>query len=127
LTSDHYFKQRLNDAVRLTYNNQAGVFNFAYNYGGRAEIIHATRQLLAEGVPSDNLLEQKLESHLWTAGLSNVDLVIRTGGDLRLSNFMLWQSAHACLHVVQHYWPAITGQDIEAGIQYFNQVVAPTM
>jgi undecaprenyl diphosphate synthase len=67
LTSDHYFKQRLNDAVRLTYNNQAGVFNFAYNYGGRAEIIHAARQLLAEGAPSDNLLEQKLESHCRTS------------------------------------------------------------
>lgn len=105
----------------------SGIFNLAYNYGGRAEIIHAARQLLAEGVTGDGLLEQKLESHLWTAGLPDVDLVIRTGGDLRLSNFMLWQSAYACLHVAQNYWPAITRQDIEAGIQYFNQVMAPTV
>lgn len=119
-------QKRLNDAVALTRHNQSGIFNFAYNYGGRAEILNAARQLLAEGAPNDEALEQQLEAHLWTAGLPDVDLVIRTGGDLRLSNFMLWQSAYACLHVVQNYWPAITKEDIEVGIRYFNQVMAPS-
>lgn len=114
-------QQRLNDAVTLTGNNQSSIFNFAYNYGGRAEIIHAVRQLLAEGASGKELLEKDIASRLWTADLPDVDLVIRMGGDLRLSNFMLWQTAYACLHIVKSYWPAITQQDIEAGIQYFNR------
>ncbi|MCA9978770.1 MAG: undecaprenyl diphosphate synthase family protein, partial [Anaerolineales bacterium] len=116
-------RKRLEDAVALTAGNSGGVFNLAYNYGGRAEIIHAVRQLLAEA-GKDSLAVEDVADHLFTVGLPEVDLVMRTGGDMRLSNFMLWQSAYAVLYVTQNYWPAITKNDIEAGINYYNQVMA---
>ena len=116
-------RKRLDDAVALTYKNTNGTFNLAYNYGGRAEIIHAVRQLLAEDRLNANLTVNHIESHLFTAGLPDVDLVIRTGGDMRLSNFLLWQTAYATIFVVKNYWPSITRDDIESGIRYYNKVM----
>lgn len=117
-------RQRLDEAVTLTHDNGDGIFNLAYNYGGRAEIIHAVRGLLGEGAQPGTVSEAQLESHLFTAGLPDVDLVIRSGGDMRLSNFLLWQSAYAVVFVAGNYWPAITRQDIEAAVDYYNQVLA---
>lgn len=117
-------RRRLEEAVTLTAANTGGIFNLAYNYGGRAEIVHAIRQLLREASPGDGLAAKDIEAHLFTAGLPDVDLVIRTGGDKRLSNFLLWQSAYATVYVVDRYWPALAVEDIEAGIQYYNQVLA---
>lgn len=117
-------RKRLDDAAALTSENTGGVFNLAYNYGGRAEIIRAVKQLMAEVKAKDTLAVDDIESHLFTAGLPEVDLVIRTGGDMRLSNFMLWQSAYAVLYVAKNYWPAITQSDIESGIRYYSEVMA---
>jgi len=116
-------RQRLDEAMTLTEHNTGGIFNLAYNYGGRAEIVHAVRQLLAEDTSLESVSAREIESHLFTAGLPDVDLVIRTGGDNRLSNFLLWQSAFAAIFVVANYWPAITSEDIEAGIRYYNEVM----
>jgi undecaprenyl diphosphate synthase len=120
-------QQRLHDAVTLTRHNSGGVFNLAYNYGGRAEIIHAARLLLEAGESGGELSAKELESHLWTAGLPDVDLVIRTGGERRLSNFLLWQSAYAAIFVVKNYWPALTREDIEAGIHYYHNVMTKAL
>lgn len=115
--------RRLNDAAALTSQNSGGIFNLAYNYGGRAEIIHAVKQLLQEEKSDNNLTATNIESHLLTAGLPDVDLVVRTGGDIRLSNFLLWQSAYAAVFVVKNYWPAVTRDDIETAIQSYNEIV----
>lgn len=117
-------RKRLEEARVLTAENRGGVFNLAYNYGGRAEIIHAVRQLMTAVPGREALMVEDIESHLFTAGLPDVDLVIRTGGDRRLSNFMLWQSAYAVFYVTENYWPAITQNDIESGIKYYNKVMA---
>jgi undecaprenyl diphosphate synthase len=116
--------RQLDDAVKLTRDNGPSVFNFAFNYGGRAELVHATRRLLAEGVGADAVSEAAINARLWTAGLPDVDLMIRTGGDHRLSNFLLWQSAYACIHIVSAYWPEIARNDIERGIKYYTRVKA---
>ena len=115
--------QRLEEAVALTRNNDAGTFNLAYNYGGRAEIIHAAKQLLKEKHANENINLQDVATNLFASELPEVDLVIRTGGDMRLSNFMLWQSAYAAVYFVEHYWPDITQEDIEAGVRYYNDVI----
>lgn len=117
-------RQRLEEAVVLTAQNTEGVFNLAYNYGGRAEIIHAIKQLMREVGGRDAVTAEDIETRLFTVGLPEVDLVIRTGGDMRLSNFMLWQSAYAVLYIAKNYWPAITQGDIESGIEYYNKVMA---
>ncbi len=114
----------LDEAVAMTRNNAPWIFNLAFNYGGRAELTHVVNELLAEGVQPEAVSETTINERLWTAGLPDVDLVIRSGGDRRLSNFMLWQSAGACFYVTDPYWPDLTRSDIEGGIKYYNQIMA---
>jgi undecaprenyl diphosphate synthase len=113
--------QAIDNAVNLTRNNGPCVFNFAFNYGGRLELVNAARKLMTEQVQPENITETIISQSLWTAGLPDVDLVVRTAGDQRVSNFLLWQSAHACFFVTKTYWPEITQDDIEEGIRYFNE------
>ena len=68
-----------------------------------------------------------IQSHLFTAELPDVDLVIRTGGDMRLSNFLLWQSAYATIRIVENYWPAIDQNDIESAIKHYSEVMYRAM
>jgi undecaprenyl diphosphate synthase len=114
----------LDEAVELTQNNGSRVFNLAFNYGGRVELVHVVSELLAEQVQPETISEATINDRLWTAGLPDVDLVIRTGGDRRISNFMLWQSAYACIYIADAYWPDVARSDVEAGIRYYNQVMA---
>lgn len=119
-------REALDRALALTSQNDGGVFNLAFNYGGRAEIVHAARRLVARDVSTDEVSEGVVREQLWTAGLPDVDLVIRTGGDHRLSNFLLWQSAYALVYVSDVYWPAIGREDIGAGIRHYDQVLRRT-
>jgi undecaprenyl diphosphate synthase len=115
--------QVLDEAIALTSHNNNYVFNLVFNYGGRDEIIHAVRQLLTLKPHPEGIDEKLVEKYLWTAGLPPVDLVIRTGGESRISNFMLWQCAFACLYIVNEYWPAIDKEHIKAGIDLYNRTI----
>jgi len=79
--------------------------NVAFNYAGRTEIVDAVRRLVGSGVPAEAIDEQAISNALYTAGLPDPDLVIRTGGEQRLSNFLIWQSAYAELYVCETLWP----------------------
>jgi len=79
------------------------------SYGGRAEIVHAA----AEAAKDGSVTEKTLAAHLWTAGMPDPDIIIRTGGAQRLSNFLLWQSAYSELFFITTYWPAFTKKDLE--------------
>ena len=79
--------------------------NVALNYGGRAEIVHAARRAIREGIAADNLDEERFSSLLYTAGQPDPDLLIRTSGELRVSNFLLWQIAYAEIYVTETFWP----------------------
>ncbi len=116
--------QALDDAVALTQHNGPEIFNFVFNYGGRAELVNVTRKLLVESARMETISESTIEHYLWTTGLPDVDLVIRTSGEQRLSNFLLWQSADACVYVTQAYWPDVSRDDIEAAVQYYDQIMA---
>ncbi|HOP10431.1 MAG TPA: polyprenyl diphosphate synthase [Oscillospiraceae bacterium] len=99
--------------------------NLAMNYGGKAEIINAAR-LLADEVKNGKLLpkdidEQEFDRHLYTAGQPPVDLLIRTGGDMRISNFLLWQIAYAEIVVNKKYWPDFTEKDLDAAIEEYEK------
>ena len=98
-------QDELNLAVERTRDNRGMLFNLALNYGGRAEIIDAVRRALASGVPPEELDEQKFSSLLYTAGQPDPDLLIRTSGEMRVSNYLLWQIAYAEIYVTETLWP----------------------
>ena len=98
-------QRELRDAEDKTAANTGMQFNIALNYGGRAEIVEAARRLLVEGVPPDELDEARFASYLYTAGQPDPDLLIRTSGEMRVSNFLLWQIAYAEIWVTDTLWP----------------------
>jgi undecaprenyl diphosphate synthase len=98
-------QRELRDAERRTADNRGMLFNIALNYGGRAEIVEAVRRLMADGVAPDAVSEQRLGEYLYTAGQPDPDLLIRTSGEMRVSNFLLWQIAYAEIWVTDTLWP----------------------
>lgn len=102
-------EERTRDGARLT-------LNICFNYSGRAEIVDAARALVA-GVPDATLItEEHFAEHLYTAGQPDVDLLVRTGGDQRTSNFLLWQAAYAELVFCDKFWPDFTPADFDAAL-----------
>ncbi|MCI6635667.1 MAG: polyprenyl diphosphate synthase [Eubacteriales bacterium] len=93
------------------------VLQIALNYGGRADIVHAVNALLAEGKTS--VTENDINAHLYTAGQPDPDLIVRTAGEMRLSNFLLWQCAYAELYYTNKYWPAMTTADVDEAVYNF--------
>ncbi len=98
-------QDRIRYAVEATAKNDTWYINVAINYGGRREIVDAVRRMLREGVDSEQVTEEVFSSYLYTAGLPDPDLVIRTSGEMRLSNFLIWQSAYAEYFSTPTYWP----------------------
>jgi undecaprenyl diphosphate synthase len=92
-------------AVESTANSTGMYFNIALNYGGRAEIVDAARRIMAQGVRPEDLDEQRFSEFLYTAGQPDPDLLIRTSGEMRVSNFLLWQIAYAEIYVTDVLWP----------------------
>jgi undecaprenyl diphosphate synthase len=116
---DPDIRDELAEAVQRTSLNTGMLFNIALNYGGRAEIVDAARRLLREGVAPDTLDEQRFADFLYTAGQPDPDLLIRTSGEMRVSNFLLWQIAYAEIWVTDTLWPDFRAQHLlEAILAY---------
>ncbi len=98
-------RQELEAAAERTASNTGMVFNIALSYGGRAEIVDAARQAIAQGIAAEDLNEDSFASLLYTAGQPDPDLLIRTSGEMRVSNFLLWQIAYAEIWVTDTFWP----------------------
>jgi undecaprenyl diphosphate synthase len=112
-------QQELRDAELRTAANTGMQFNIALNYGGRAEIIEATRRLIASGVDAESVDEARFSNCLYTAGQPDPDLLIRTSGEMRISNFLLWQIAYAEIWVTDTLWPDFRKRDLlEAILAY---------
>lgn len=114
-------QQKVRDAIKLTENNQRLTLNVAFNYGGRAEIIHAVQQMLADKLSPDKLTEELFSSYLFTRGLPDPDLVIRTSGELRISNFLIWQAAYAEYYPTPAYWPDFGRDELYEAVVAFSQ------
>ena len=109
----------LRDAAAKTSKNRGMQFNIALNYGGRAEIVEAAKRIVNEGVPTDSLDEAKFSQYLYTAGQPDPDLLIRTSGEMRVSNFLLWQIAYAEIWVTDTLWPDFRARHLlEAIVAY---------
>ncbi len=98
-------KASIHHAIELTRHNKRLIANIAFNYGGRDEIVRAVRAIVAEGHPPEAITDALIAAHLDTAGLPDPDLIIRTSGEMRLSNFLLWQAAYAEFYVTPVLWP----------------------
>src|SRR5213079_2642402 len=98
-------QHELGIGIKQTEKNTGMLFNIALNYGGRAEIVDAARRAIADGVRADDLDERRFADYLYTAGQPDPDLLIRTSGEMRVSNFLLWQIAYAEIWVTETLWP----------------------
>jgi undecaprenyl diphosphate synthase len=98
--------------IRQTSTNTGMLFNIALNYGGRAEIVDAARRAIAAGVRPDDLDERRFSDFLYTAGQPDPDLLIRTSGEMRISNFLLWQIAYSEIWVTETLWPDFRRRDL---------------
>jgi undecaprenyl diphosphate synthase len=94
---------------------------FAFNYGGRAEIIDAVHKFAASGTPIDNLDEKLFEKFLYNPDFPDVDMVVRTGGEIRTSNFLIWQAAYSEYYFTPVFWPDFNDAELEKALQYFSQ------
>jgi undecaprenyl diphosphate synthase len=122
---DESVQFELRSAIRKTANNTGMVLNVALNYGGRVELVDACRKLLdrclAEGRAPETITEAEITRHLYTANLPDPDLLIRTSGELRLSNFLLWQIAYSEIYVTDVLWPDFRRPDLFAAIIDFQK------
>ena len=112
-------QRELEIGIARTAGNTGMLFNIALNYGGRAEIVDAARRAIASGVAADDLDETRFSSFLYTAGQPDPDLLIRTSGEMRISNFLLWQISYAELWVTQLCWPEFQVADLHQAIREF--------
>jgi len=106
-------QRQVREAEERTANNTRMTVCIAFNYGGRAEIVDAVRRIVASGVPAAEIDEQTITAHLYTAGLPDPDLVVRTAGEQRLSNFLMWQSAYAEIYISDVFWPDFDAAEID--------------
>jgi undecaprenyl diphosphate synthase len=111
----------INKAVRLTEHNTGMTLGVAFNYGGRAEILDAVRRLMADGVPPQAIEEKMFGNYLHTAGLPDVDLVIRTGGEFRTSNFLIWQTAYSEYYFTPVLWPDFNEEELAKALETYSQ------
>jgi undecaprenyl diphosphate synthase len=99
------FAEKVRSAIQDTKNNNRLILNVAFNYGGRSEIVDAIRCIVAKGVPPEKIDEETIAANLYTGGLPDPDLIIRTSGEMRVSNFLIWQGAYAEYYMAPVYWP----------------------
>jgi undecaprenyl diphosphate synthase len=109
----------IRDAVALTQHNTKLHLNIAFNYGGRAEIVQAVRDLVAAGVQPGEITEELISRHLYTRGRPDPDLIIRTAGEMRLSNFLLWQAAYSEYYASPKLWPDFGPDDLRAAVEAY--------
>jgi len=115
------FRQSINEAVELTKKNTGMTLNIAFNYGGRAEITDAVRRIIDDGIPSENITEDTIESYLYTAGMPSVDLLIRTSDERRLSNFLIWQTSYSEYYFTRVLWPDFRKEDIDKALEFYRR------
>jgi undecaprenyl diphosphate synthase len=114
-------QKQIRHALEVTKNNSRITLNVAFNYGGRAEILDAVRRVISDGVKPDSLTEEIFSQYLYTQGLPDPDLIIRTGGEWRLSNFLIWQAAYAEYYATPTYWPDFNENELDKALQEYGQ------
>ena len=108
-------------SIELTKNNDRLGLNLAFNYGGRDEIQCAIRNIIKQGIPADQISEEVINNNLFTAGIPDPDLIIRTSGEMRISNFLIWQAAYAEWYAPTTLWPDFNREEFYKALLAFSQ------
>ena len=114
-------QRKVLNAIELTKNNQQLVLSIAWNYGGRDEIVYGIQKMIKDGVKSEEVNSDLVSHYLFTAGVPDPDLIIRTSGELRVSNFLIWQSAYSEWYVTSVYWPDFDKAEFRKALDTFAQ------
>jgi undecaprenyl diphosphate synthase len=112
-------REKVLRAIETTRNNDRLILNVAFNYGGRQEVVDACRRMLADGVLPELVDEAMVGRYLYTAGLPDPDLIIRTSGEMRVSNFLIWQGAYAEYYVTPAYWPDFDKEELHRALEEY--------
>ena len=114
-------QDKVKHAIELTKDNERLILNVAWNYGGRAEIMHAIQAIIQDGVQPDEITEDLVNRYLFTHESPDPDLIIRTSGEMRVSNFLIWQGAYSELYVTPHYWPDFGPEELLEALRDYAQ------
>ena len=114
-------QERVKRALELTQNNSRMTVSLAFNYGGRDDIVEATKALILERISPQDINENVFSQYLYTAGIPDPDLIIRTGGEMRLSNFLIWQSAYAEIYFTPVLWPDFGKKEVDKALIAYSQ------
>jgi undecaprenyl diphosphate synthase len=114
-------QKKVMQAIEMTKDNDQLILNVAFNYGGRAEIVHAIQQIVRHGHTPEEIDEALVGRYLYTGNLPDPDLIVRTSGELRISNFLLWQAAYAEYYSAPVYWPDFDKEELRKALLLFNQ------
>ena len=112
---------KIRKACDYTKDNNTLVLNVAFNYGGRDEIVHAVQEIVRDGVPADQIDDATISRYLYTSGLPDPDLIIRTSGELRVSNFLIWQGAYSEYYVTSTFWPDFDKEELRKALLDYGQ------
>ncbi|MBK8418881.1 isoprenyl transferase [Candidatus Villigracilis saccharophilus] len=114
-------QEKVLDAIDVTKNNDRLVLNIAFNYGGRDEIVQAIQRMMKDGVPPEKVTDELVGKYLYTAGVPDPDLIIRTSGELRVSNFLIWQAAYSEWYITPTFWPDFNKEEYRQALESFSQ------
>lgn len=118
---NQHLQKQIRHALEVTKNNDRIILNVAFNYGGRAEIVDAVRHIIRDGIPPEELTEETLSNYMYIGGLPDPDLIIRTGGEWRLSNFLIWQAAYAEYYTTPTYWPDFDEVELDRALIEYSR------
>jgi undecaprenyl diphosphate synthase len=114
-------QRKIRDAVELTHKNTRITVAIAFNYGGRADIVDAVRDIMRQGISADDVTEELISEYLSTSGMPDPDLVIRTAGEWRLSNFLIWQAAYSEYWTTPLFWPDFGPEHLRQAIRDYGR------
>jgi undecaprenyl diphosphate synthase len=114
-------QKKVLQAIERTKNNDRLILSVAFNYGGRDEIVQAIQHMMKDGIPPQKVTDELVSQYLYTAGVPDPDLIIRTSGELRVSNFLIWQAAYAELYSTPAYWPDFDKDEYRRALETFGQ------
>jgi undecaprenyl diphosphate synthase len=118
---DPKLQEKVLEAIELTKHNDRLVLNIAFNYGGRDEIVFAIQKMINDGIKPEEVTSDLVSHYLFTAGVPDPDLIIRTSGELRVSNFLIWQGAYSEWYVTSVYWPDFNKDEFRKALDTFAQ------
>jgi len=114
-------QEKVLDAIEVTKNNDRLILNIAFNYGGRDEIVQAIQRMMKDGILPEKVTDELVSQYLYTVGVPDPDLIIRTSGELRVSNFLIWQAAYSEWYITPTFWPDFDKDEYRRALEAFAQ------